>query len=625
MQKLVLPITLFLVVFNWSNLRTASAQEFTRANSRTANLTNKQLNQKLNRSVSVNKKSFNIPFKLEAKDQERIVEVLLFESRDRGRSWQLHSRQNPKASNFPYQCENDGEFWFAVRSEDRDGRTIPSGQLFPELKITVDTRKPDLEFNIRPDAAGRVVGVWRAGDANLDFSSLRISYQNPYQNQWRQVPATRYDGKGSVFENQIAFWPEIEGQQLRVRAEIRDKAGNLTFVEREITIPMVAALPKRQANLNTGHVKPPIQHTALPEAGSPGLPKREGLPNSEDETKTRFASNRTQTKLEQGTVFGEPPPNPGNYKNETRSQVWPSETQEQQRSRVTSATTFDGNWQSRSGQVIDRNDDGMVVTEGSTLNRTVDGYSRQPNQGDSAKSNTSFASSTTGNNDSGPVAAQSAVYKAIGGSARPINSTRFNLDYEIDAVGPSGVKDVVLWATVDGGRTWKSWSVDQDKVSPFKVEVPSDGIYGFRIVISSNDGLRGRAPRPNEQADVWIRVDTKEPDALITSAPYGQSTEVGKLIINWAADDDALTLRPITLQYSRGPSGPWTTIESGLRNEGRFVWKPELQTPDQVYLRMEARDTAGNVGIYQTDQPVDISGLKPRGHIRDVRPIGTGS
>ena len=111
----------------------------------------------------------------------------------------------------------------------------------------------------------------------------------------------------------------------------------------------------------------------------------------------------------------------------------------------------------------------------------------------------------------------------------------------------------------------------------------------------------------------------------ITSAPYGDTTEVGKLIINWQARDQALQLRPITLQYSRAPSGPWTNIESGLRNEGRYVWKPALQTPDKVYLRIEALDDAGNKGVFQTDQPLDISGLKPRGHIRSVRPIGGNS
>jgi len=38
-------------------------------------------------------------------------------------------------------------------------------------------------------------------------------------------------------------------------------------------------------------------------------------------------------------------------------------------------------------------------------------------------------------------------------------------------------------------------------------------------------------------------------------------------------------------------------------------------------LRLEARDQAGNVGVFQLKQMIDISGLVPRGRIRGVRPV----
>jgi hypothetical protein len=124
---------------------------------------------------------------------------------------------------------------------------------------------------------------------------------------------------------------------------------------------------------------------------------------------------------------------------------------------------------------------------------------------------------------------------------------------------------------------------------------------------------------------MWVNVDVTLPRAQITSAPYGNAGEAGKLIIQWTASDANLALRPIRLQYGPNPNGPWTTIEDGLRNEGEYAWKPTADIPDQVWLRLEVRDEAGNVCVHQPELPIDISGLIPRGHIRGITPIAPAS
>jgi hypothetical protein len=202
-----------------------------------------------------------------------------------------------------------------------------------------------------------------------------------------------------------------------------------------------------------------------------------------------------------------------------------------------------------------------------------------------------------------------------------VNTRRFNLNYDIRAIDPSGVGRVILWATEDAGRTWRSWSTDADNTSPFPVEVKAEGIYGFRVVINSRDGLTEKAPVGGDPPDVMVQVDLTVPQVAITSAPYGSGPDAGKLIVHFNADDQYLTLRPIMLAYSSQPNGPWTTIESGLRNTGSYAWKVPSQVPEQIYLRIEARDTSGNVGAYQLTAPIDISGLVPRGRIFSVDPI----
>ena len=222
---------------------------------------------------------------------------------------------------------------------------------------------------------------------------------------------------------------------------------------------------------------------------------------------------------------------------------------------------------------------------------------------------------------------RSAVPASIGSNSgnaalQMISTKRFRLDYAINAIDPSGVAKVDLWMTRDNGRNWKVWGSDPDNVSPFPVQVNDEGRYGFRVVIHSRDGLTGQGPSTGDQPDIYIHVDSQPPLVKITSVPYGRNSEAGRLIINWRASDPFLSLRPIRLSYSRGPTGPWTVIEDGLRNVSRYVWKVEPNVPERIFLKIEATDQAGNVGVHQLSQSIDISGLVPRGTIRGVVPVG---
>ena len=201
------------------------------------------------------------------------------------------------------------------------------------------------------------------------------------------------------------------------------------------------------------------------------------------------------------------------------------------------------------------------------------------------------------------------------------NATRFRLDYDVDAVGPSGVAEVQLWTTADGGQTWRLWGVDEDRESPFDVVVEDQGIFGFRVVLVSHHGLSGRRPRSGDPADVWVGVDTTLPEGRLTSATYGEGPHAGKLLIQWHASDDYLGLRPITLLFSESADGPWTVIASALPNTGEFAWPADPQLPASLYLRLEVRDEAGNLTADQLSEPIRVEGLAPEARIRGVQPI----
>lgn len=208
-----------------------------------------------------------------------------------------------------------------------------------------------------------------------------------------------------------------------------------------------------------------------------------------------------------------------------------------------------------------------------------------------------------------------------GERARMTNSLHFQLDYELDSVGPQGVDEVQLWGSTDFGQTWVRWSLDEDLRSPLDVQVEREGIYGFRVVIVGRNGLATPAPHPGDLADIWVGVDTTPPVARITSAVYGEGVHAGELDIRWEIIDDSIGDRAVTLLFSEHPTGPWTTIAAGLPNTKQYYWSVDSNTPRQIYLRLEVRDEAGNTAEHQLVDPISTMGLVPKAFIRSVRPV----
>jgi hypothetical protein len=200
-----------------------------------------------------------------------------------------------------------------------------------------------------------------------------------------------------------------------------------------------------------------------------------------------------------------------------------------------------------------------------------------------------------------------------------VGSRSFELEYEIESVGSSGVGKVELWGTLDGGRTWSVYGVDQDKQSPLTVSVVKEGIYGFRILVQSGTGLGAQPPTAGDPADIWIGVDQARPSARITAAEV--SDDGAEMVVTWEVTDDMLDVRPVSLSVGEASAGPWTPIASGLENSGSYTWRIEGRMPPMVYLRLEARDAAGNVAVYDSPQPISLDRSRPAGKIRDVRPV----
>ncbi len=90
------------------------------------------------------------------------------------------------------------------------------------------------------------------------------------------------------------------------------------------------------------------------------------------------------------------------------------------------------------------------------------------------------------------------------------------------------------------------------------------------------------------------------------------------IMIRWHVSDRNLPGQPISLSYSDGANGPWQPISSWLANSGAFSWVVGTRVPPKIFIRLTARDAAGNVTHQTTPQPVIVDLSKPSAKITDV-------
>ena len=108
---------------------------------------------------------------------------------------------------------------------------------------------------------------------------------------------------------------------------------------------------------------------------------------------------------------------------------------------------------------------------------------------------------------------------------RVVNSRKFQIGYKVEDVGPSGVGDVELFITEDDGDKWFKYGNDLDRTSPFQVETPRDGIYGFALRVHSGAGLAGDPPKSGEKPSIVVVVDNTPPSVKLLSADQGRGKD----------------------------------------------------------------------------------------------------
>lgn len=167
-------------------------------------------------------RQFRIPFQANLA-QQGIRQLQLFVSTDNGRSWQQSVVTPPDQGHFGFMSGRDGLYWFAVQTQDVQGRLNPISMdgAQPSLKVVVDTQPPFIALQPLAPRGGEVGVAWDIRDENLDLSlpdALRLEYRLAGGTVWQTLPrnpaATQH------------FWRPEVNTPLDVRLRARDRAGN---------------------------------------------------------------------------------------------------------------------------------------------------------------------------------------------------------------------------------------------------------------------------------------------------------------------------------------------------------------------------------------------------------------
>jgi hypothetical protein len=174
------------------------------------------------------------------------------------------------------------------------------------------------------------------------------------------------------------------------------------------------------------------------------------------------------------------------------------------------------------------------------------------------------------------------------------NTREFKLDFalEQDAAQATCIE---LWATTDSGRSWSLWGVSNSPSDPIQVEVAEDGEFGFYLSPLVNEQPNTTGPSSGQEPTIRVVVDTKSPTPKIIKVEPSDGNSNALAIEYGCLTEDVATLAT-TISWSTTSHGPWEVVKDRLPENGSHVWEPRTQIADTIYLKIESRDRAGNIG-----------------------------
>jgi hypothetical protein len=521
-------------------------------------------------------RTIKLPIKYE-RDRKGIRQVKLYVARNGENTWYQEAAVPPDRDAFTFLAKEDGIHWFTMVEEDLQGKNVPADltRTPPDLKVLVDTVQPRIQFTSAKQTGDEVVVEWVVDDRNPDENKTQVHFRPAGSDGYWQEVTLPAGSKSGV------RFSAGTTNAVAVRVTAFDAVGNKSEATRELGAPSTTTTTTTTSMSPTTALPPTTPVSPPAGTGAAGSSSSPGSPIPPPDSLAPLAPKGPAPAL---TVS----PGPG-------------------------------------------------TPTGSSSGSPAPAAAVQPLPTADPRQNTLAAGSApvavwSGN----PPAASPTVEVSRG---QTINFLSFDLGYEVEARGPSGISRVDLWVTRDDGKTWLKWSQSDGKGSSVRVNlgVPGnpqpEGTYGFRVVPVCGAGLSEREPAAGDAPDLRVIVDVTPPH-LDLFPPVGDPKSSDLLIIQWKATDKNFTDEPISIEWSDKPTGPWQPVATGgdgvqqatvtapalqrLGNTGSFAWRVPAGLPPKVHLKVTARDAAGNEKTVVSRDPILVDLVKPRAKVSGI-------
>src|SRR5438094_6386654 len=171
----------------------------------------------------------------------------------------------------------------------------------------------------------------------------------------------------------------------------------------------------------------------------------------------------------------------------------------------------------------------------------------------------------------------------------PSDQSNIRIPIHVDPVRRPLIKQLVLYASSDEGRTWKQVAVASPDQEAFAFSAPTDGVYWITVTVVDPQGN-------SEPKDIYkvppsqkILIDTLKPQVKITAAER-QGDDIG---VKWEIQEDHPDLATLKLEYRMADDTASVWFTAPLTNpqligNARF----RLSRPGLGFVPAQLPDTA---------------------------------
>ncbi|MBI2808588.1 MAG: hypothetical protein HYX68_26670 [Planctomycetes bacterium] len=240
----------------------------------------------------LNKNVIRLPIEMDAKTRQSVQEIQLFVKESPDAPWALRDKVGAAQDSFTFQVPRDGEYWFAMVTVNKQGRSYPADiRNEPAgLIVIIDTQAPRIELtNLGETPIGTLIQC-DISDSHLDNGKARITFQGG-DKVFRDMLAV--PGRANVY-----CIPNEAVCTGLIRASASDLAGNRGFREQHLNGMKTAtatktapAAPMHQTKTTPDLLPKNLDPVPLLEPGNVRVPRKETKPAVNTHEQTNFRPN----------------------------------------------------------------------------------------------------------------------------------------------------------------------------------------------------------------------------------------------------------------------------------------------------------------------------------------------